>query len=424
MVIKNDVKEGHPDFRVDTITPCRKKENNMYKIQEKRRMEQKHIVLIVTGGIAAYKAIDLAGSIVKEGYSVQTVLTKNALNFVSALDFKAITHSPVYTEMFTNDDPIPHITLADWADLVVVAPATANLIAKAAHGLADDLASSLLLAHPKPVLWVPAMNVHMYNHPATQENLQTLLQRGNYVLEPVTGMLACGYEGKGKFPPVEEILSAIKTYLHYSRDLIGKKVLITAGGTAEPIDPMRTVTNRSSGKTGLALARTAALRGAEVNLVYADVSVSIPYYLNSAVYTQTAAEMAQAVEKLAPEMDIIVMAAAVSDFTPLQPSAEKIKKSAALELKLRQTEDILQKLGQIKKTGQKLIGFAAETENLSSNAKTKLEQKNLDLIIANDIQVCGRDETEMILLTKNSQEQIKADKFQAAHLIWDKIKEL
>lgn len=387
-------------------------------------MEKKKILLCVTGGIAAYKAIDLASRLVKHDFAVKTVLTKNALEFVTALNFQAITHDSAHTELFSDADPIPHITLADWADLIVVAPATANILAKAVHGIADDLLSSILLAHTKPVLWVPAMNVHMYNHPATQDNIKQLLNRGNYMLEPATGLLACGYEGKGKFPPVEEVVYAINTYLQHNQDFTGKKVLITAGGTAEAIDPIRMITNLSSGKTGIALARAAALRGAEVYLVYGNISVTIPYYLHEVVVTVSVVEMKKAVDKLAPKMDIIIMTAAVSDFTPLKAVDNKIKKSAKLTLELKQTPDILAELGKNKKPKQKLIGFAAETENLITNAKVKLDKKNLDLIVANLISVSGKNYTEVTLITKENSISVKADKFTAAHYILDRIKAL
>jgi phosphopantothenoylcysteine decarboxylase / phosphopantothenate---cysteine ligase len=394
------------------------------KRQEMKAMEKKNILLCVSGGIAAYKAIDLASRLTKQDFSVKTVLTGNALEFVAELNFEAITHNTVHTELFADADPIPHITLADWADLIVVAPATANLMAKAAHGIADDLASSILLAHTRQVLWVPAMNVNMYRHPATQDNIKTLLKRGNHVLEPVTGMLACGYEGKGKFPPVEEVVYAIQTYVHYAKDWQGKKVLITAGGTAEAIDPMRNISNKSSGKMGVALARAAALRGAEVHLVYGNITIPLPYYLKEASPAVSAAEMKKAVDKLAPKMDVIIMAAAVSDFTPIKAAIHKIKKSANLTLELKQTADILLELGKNKQPGQKLIGFAAETDNLLANAKTKLDMKNLDLIVANNIAVSGQDGTEITIITHKTKETVRACKFHAAHLILDKIKKI
>jgi phosphopantothenoylcysteine decarboxylase/phosphopantothenate--cysteine ligase len=411
-------------FCIDIIIVNRKKVLVMYKMQETINMEKKNILLCVTGGIAAFKAIDLASKLVKEGFDVKTILTKHALEFVTELNFKAITKNTTHTEMFAYSDPIPHISLADWADLIVVAPATANMMAKAVHGNADDLMSTVLLAHTKPVLWVPAMNVHMWNHPATQDNLKTLLKRGNYVLEPVTGMLACGYEGKGKFPPVDEVLYAIQVYVHHAQDFKGKKVLITTGGTEEPIDAMRVISNRSSGKMGMALARAAVLRGAEVHLVYGNVTVEIPYYLASAVSTPSVSEMKKAVDKLAPRMDIIIMAAAVSDFTLAHPVSQKIKKSAKLSLDLVQTPDILAGLGKAKKPKQKLIGFAAETENVIANAKEKLKKKTLDMIVANHLQVSGMDNTEITIITQNSEEEFRACKLHAASIILDKIKAL
>ncbi len=384
-------------------------------------MDKKKVLLCVTGGIAAFKAIDLASQLVKLGFEVKAVLTENALKFVTELNFKALTNNTAHTDLWTDADPIPHIHLADRADLVVVAPATANLMAKAAHGIADDLVSTVLLAHTRPVLWVPAMNVHMYGHPATQENVKTLRKRGNYVLEPATGLLACGYEGRGKFPPVEEVVYAVRVYADHGQDLAGRKILISAGGTSESIDPMRFITNRSSGKTALALARAAALRGAEVHLVHGNITEKIPYYLKEAVSAPSAAEMKKAVDRLAGKMDIIIMAAAVSDFSPVKTALEKIKKSARLTLEFKQTEDILAGLGKKKKAGQKLIGFAAETEKLLSYARGKLQKKNLDLIVANLISVSGRDDTEITLLSREGTEKVKADKFTAAHQILDKI---
>lgn len=385
------------------------------------KKEKKHILLCVTGGIAAYKAIDLASKLIKQGMEVKTILTGNALEFVTELNFKAITANTVHTEMFACTDPIPHISLADWADLIVVAPATANIMAKAAHGIADDLMSTVLLAHTKPILWVPAMNVHMYNHPATQDNMMTLLKRGNYILEPTVGMLACGYEGKGKFPPVEDVLTAIKTYLTHKCDYAGKKILVTVGGTAEAIDPMRMITNRSSGKMGIALAASAALRGAEVYLVYGNVTVPLPYYLKSTISTPSVSEMKKTVDELFPEMDIVIMTAAVSDFTPIVTSQSKIKKQANLSLELKQTDDILAGLGKLKQNSQVLVGFAAETENLIDNAKGKMKKKKLDMIVANHLEVSGKDETEIIVITPKTEITYKASKYDAANFILDCI---
>ncbi len=384
------------------------------------------ILLCVSGGIAAYKAIELASMLVKAGYEVRTILTESATRFVAPINFSAITHGSTHTSLFDDPDPIPHITLADWADLIVVAPATANIMAKAVQGIADDLLSSVLLAHTKPVLWVPAMNVHMYSHPATLFNRAILKERGNHILEPSTGLLACGYEGKGKYPPNPEVLYAIRTYLYHGKDLEGKKVLVTAGGTVEPIDPMRAIGNRSSGKTSLAIARALALRGAEVTLVYAAIEGEVPYYLKEAIPAETATAMHSAVLKRFRKMDWTVMCAAVADFAPAKTAANKIKKSAGLELKLVSTPDILKELGAIKKKGQRLIGFAAETENLEANAKGKLTAKNLDLICVNDLKVAGHSSTEMILFhsAKDKGQKLRGDKFDVAHGLIDAIKEL
>ena len=377
------------------------------------------ILLCVTGGIAAYKAIDLASQLTKSGFEVKTAMTKNALKFVSALNFSAITNQSVHTDLFEDSDPIPHIHLADWADLTVVAPATANIIAKAAQGIGDDLVSTILLSQPKPVLYVPAMNVHIYEHPATQNNLRILKDRGNYILEPETGLLACGYEGKGKYPPNEEVIYAIRCYLKYPTDLTGKKVLVTAGATAEPIDPMRMITNKSSGKMGLSIARAFALRGAEVTLIYGIMSESIPYYIKKSIFAPTAKLMYDAVMEHSKDYDIIVQCAAVSDYKPVKPSTQKLKKSGNFNLELVATPDILEHLGKIKPKKQKLVGFAAESEHILENAREKLEKKNLDLICANNLETAGKDETTLNLIragtTKTTKSvQLTGNKFDVA----------
>ena len=385
------------------------------------------ILLCVSGGIAAYKAIDLASRLRKAGHAVKTVLTPNAVKFVTPLNFAAITGESVHTGLFDDSDPIPHIDLADWADLVVIAPATANLIAKAVHGLADDLCSAALLAHTKPKLWVPAMNVNMYRHPATQANLETLKTRGDHILEPVSGLLACGYEGKGKYPPNEEVMAAIECYLRHGRDLEGIKVLVTAGATEEAIDPMRKITNNSSGRMGIALCRALALRGADVTLVHGRVQVTIPYYLKEAVPAYGVSVMLEEVTRRSADMDWIVKCAAVSDFRPAHTEEAKIAKSAALVLDLVATPDILAKLGETKKPGQKLIGFAAQTEDLQVNATAKLINKNLDMICANLLSTAGADITEIMIITasdKDSYKSLSGTKDQVAHAIIDNIKNL
>lgn len=378
------------------------------------------ILLGVTGGIAAYKAIDLASHLTKSGYTVRTIMTDHAREFVTPINFSAITHEPVYWNQWDAAEPIAHITLADWADIVVIAPATANIIAKSAHGIADDLLTTTLLAATCPILFIPAMNIHMFENAATQDNISILRDRGSFVLEPDSGNLACGYEGKGRFPAIHEIIYTIDTYLNHGIDLTGKKLLITAGGTIEKIDPMRALTNQSSGKMGLALARAAWLRGAEVTLVNTPLSDPLPYYIRH--YDVTSAfEMYEKVMELAIDHDAIIMAAAVADFTVKNPSESKIKKDTDLNINLSRTKDILEELGKRKKSGQILVGFAAETDDLEKNAKDKLRKKNLDLIFANHLNVSGKVDSEGYLITSDSSTFITGSKFQIAHSILDTI---
>lgn len=384
-------------------------------------------MLCVSGGIAAYKAIDLASVLTKRGYRVRAALTQSAQRFVSRLNFAAITGETAHDSLWEDADPIPHITLADWADLVVVAPATANILAKAAHGIADDLLSSIFLAYTRPILFVPTMNMHMYSHPATQDNLKILRERGNHILEPAVGKLACGYEGKGKYPPNEEVLYAIRCYLEHGEDLSGKKILVTAGATAEPLDPMRLITNRSSGKMGLAIARSLHLRGASVTLVYGMMEEAPPYYLEKTVFAPTVKEMAKAVLEQSAEYDIIVKCAAVSDFAPVRASSQKIKKGGKLTLELVPATDILTELGKAKPKKQKLIGFAAETENLIENATAKLKRKNLDMICVNHLATAGSDETELTLIRAKKSAKplsLRGDKFSVALKLADEILKL
>ncbi|MGC9361482.1 MAG: bifunctional phosphopantothenoylcysteine decarboxylase/phosphopantothenate--cysteine ligase CoaBC [Candidatus Syntrophosphaera sp.] len=387
----------------------------------------KKILLCVSGGIAAYKAVDLASGLTKRGYRVRTVLTQSAQRFVSKLNFAAITGESAHDSLWEEADPIPHITLADWADIVIVAPATANILAKAAHGIADDLLSSIFLAHKRPILFVPTMNMHMYANPATQDNLKILRQRGSHILEPAVGRLACGYEGKGKYPPNEEVLWAIRCYLERGEDLCGKKILVTAGATAEPLDPMRLITNRSSGKMGLAIARALHLRGADVTLVHGMMDEAPPYYLEKTVFAPTVIKMARAVLEDSAGFDVIIKCAAVSDFAPARASSQKIKKGGKLSLELVPTTDILAELGKAKPKKQILIGFAAETENLIENATAKLKRKNLDMICVNHLSTAGSDDTELTLIRakKNAKSLcLKGDKFSVALKLTDEILKL
>jgi len=394
------------------------------------------ILLGICGGIAAYKALDLASSLSKAGHELKCILTANAQRFVPALSFEAITHNQVETGMFDGHDPIAHISLADWADFMVTAPATANILAKAANGLADDLLSSALLAHTKPVLFVPAMNVHMYENPITQENIARLRSRGHYVLEPDKGILACGYEGRGKYPPNEEVLKAICTYLDHTQDLKGKKILITTGSTHESIDPMRFISNLSSGKMGMELARAAWLRGAELCLISGVTQEPVPYYIHNCHYVTTAQEMHAEVMIQYTSCDWIIKCAAVADFQPEQTLMAKLPKGSGLTLKLKATPDILAELGEKKLSHQKLIGFAAQTGDIIAPAIDKMKRKNLDMICANDVSVAGKQQTKVTVIAKMSSMpvlpgdnslnfvELQGDKLQVANSILDLITKL
>jgi phosphopantothenoylcysteine decarboxylase/phosphopantothenate--cysteine ligase len=386
--------------------------------------KSKNILLAVTGGIAAYKAIDLASRLVKEGYNINVLMTDNAQHFVNPLSFSSMIDKPVVTELFNQESPIEHITLADWADLTVIAPATANIIGKIASGIADDLLSTTVMATTTPVLLIPAMNTNMYTNPIVQSNLKKLHNFGYKILPPASGRLACGTYGEGRYPDNEEILFAIKSFLtHQQRDLEGKKVLVTLGSCREYLDPMRYISNVSSGKMGLAIARSAYFRGAEVTVVAGKITEKLPHYLN-AVEVTTSAERAEQVCKNSDSMDIIVMNAAVTDFQPIQEERDKIKKdslSDTIELAFKPTTDILKELGNRKKKDQILIGFAAETQNIEENARKKLVGKKADMIVANHINTAGQNNTEMLLVTTNKAEPVSGSKLDAAHKMWDFI---
>ncbi len=349
-------------------------------------MDKKCVLLGVTGGIAAYKSVDIARRLSQSGLRVKVVMTDSATRLVAPLTFRTLTGEPVGTSLFEgNDSPIYHISLAQEADLALVAPATANIIAKMARGIADDLLSTTLLATEAPIMVAPAMNEVMYRHPATQENLGILRSRGITIIGPGTGGLACLDVGEGRMVEPDEIVKAVLVQMEGPGDLAGRKILITAGGTREPLDAVRFIGNRSSGKMGYALAGEAARRGAEVLLITAPVSVEPPAGVE-VIRVMTAGEMAEQVKERAAQFDAIVMAAAVADFKPAVPRKDKIKKEdAALELELERTEDILKSLGGMKRAGQVLVGFSAETDNLLENSRDKLEAKNLDLIVANDV---------------------------------------
>lgn len=341
------------------------------------------ILLGISGGIAAYKVADLASRLHKLGHEVHVVMTRNACRFVTPLTLEALTGHQAHVDTFETGQVIEHIALARKPDLVVVAPATANILAKLAHGLADDLLSTTLLATTAPVMVVPAMNVEMWHNPATQANLATLRQRGVMVVEPGIGDLACGEFGAGRLAEVPQILEAIDSFLAKSGQLAGLRILVTAGGTREPIDPVRYIGNRSSGKMGAALAFEAARRGASVMLV--STARHEPRAGVEIVQVETAGQMADAVLSRLDSADVLVMAAAVADWRPVAPAAEKLKKSAgAPVIELEPTLDILAESGRRRRPGQLLIGFAAETQDLLENARAKLSAKGVDLVVAND----------------------------------------
>lgn len=342
-------------------------------------------MLGVSGGIACYKAVELVRLLVREGFAVPVIMTREAMEFVTPLTFQTLSGRPVATATFslTQESEIGHINLADQADLFVIAPATANIIGKIAAGIADDLLTTVVMATQAPVLIAPSMNIHMYENPIVQENIRKLKALGYYFMEPVEGYLACGYEGKGRLPEPPDIVEEIQRLVK-KKDLAGERLLITAGPNREPLDPVRYISNRSSGKMGYALARLGARRGAEVTLVSGPTALTPPPGVRMIPVT-TAAEMREAVLKEFPRATAVLMAAAVADFHPKKFLPRKIKRGAGpIQLKLEPSPDLLRELG-TKKNGKILIGFAAETEELVGNAKKKLREKNLDLIVANDV---------------------------------------
>lgn len=366
-------------------------------------MRGKRIVLGITGGIAAYKAVEVCRRLVDAGAHVIPVMTPDAKRFVGEVTFSALASEPVQSSIWNGSDPIPHTTLGQSADLVLVAPATARLIGNYTAGISEGLLTATLLATEAPVVVCPAMHTEMWNHPAVQENLATLIRRGVHVVPPEEGRLAGGDTGSGRLAAPPTIVEAVARVLSDSRDCEALRVLVTAGGTREPIDSVRVISNRSSGKQGYAIAAEAAARGAEVTLV-TTVDRAVPAGVAEVVHVATAAEMQQAVMPRSADQDVVVMAAAVADFRPKLPSTTKLKKSdGAPQIAFEPTEDILVGLGENKPVGQTLVGFAAETDDVVANAKAKLDAKKLDLIVANDVSADGvgfeHDTNEVHLVT-------------------------
>jgi phosphopantothenoylcysteine decarboxylase / phosphopantothenate---cysteine ligase len=364
------------------------------------------ILLGVSGGIAAYKAAELARLLMQDGHEVQVIMTAAAGEFIQPLTFAALTGRKVLTDPFAIDSAIEHISVAQEHELLVVAPGTADLLARFAHGLANDFLTTLYLAFTGPVVIAPAMNVNMWQHPATQENLQTLRRRGHHIVEPGAGYLACGMTGPGRLAEPAEILQAVHSVVNTRRDLAGETVLITAGPTQEPLDPVRYISNRSSGKMGYALAEAAAARGARVILVSGPVNLASPSGVE-VVKVRTANEMREQVFARLDGADIVIKAAAVADFHLSKVPDQKVKKTAArVSLELDPTPDILAEVGR-KKGDRLLIGFAAETQNLAQEARRKLETKNCDMVVGN---LVGSSETgfesdqnEVILVKKTGE---------------------
>lgn len=390
----------------------------------------KTIILAVTGGIAAYKAAEMTRLLVKEGAVVRVLMTRNAQEFITPLTLQTLSGNPVATETFslTQESEIGHIRLADTADLILIAPASADVIGKVAHGIADDLLTTVLLATTAPVLVAPAMNVHMYAHPAVQDNMQLLTKRGYRFSEPGEGFLACGYEGKGRLADPEDIVEDVRAALT-KKDLTQEKIIVTAGPNAEPIDPVRFITNRSTGKMGFAMARVAWRRGADVTLVSGPTSLSPPRGVRFCS-VRTAREMQHAILEHYTQATMIVSAAAVADYRPAQVAPQKIKKKEGdFVIELTRNPDILGELSSRK--GSRLhIGFATETEHVLENAVHKLRNKNLDMIVANDVTQEGAGfahDTNIVTLIDRSERMETLpimSKDEVAHVVYDRLLQL
>ena len=392
-------------------------------------LKDRRIVLGVTGGIAAYKACELVSGLKKRGAQVRVVLTENAARFVPPLSFEALSGNPAHVDTFAPRDGMEHIALAKWAELFVIAPATANCLAKLACGIGDDLLSTTALAMTCPLLIAPAMNANMYRHPATRANLATLRSRGARVVGPDSGRLACGDDDIGRMSQPEAILEAIGAILDPRRDMEGLRVLVTAGPTVERIDPVRYITNRSTGKMGYAIAEAARDRGAEVALVSGPVALERPAGVD-VISIESSAQLCDAVLERGPWADVVIQAAAPADFRPVTVAERKIKKTGAgMTLELENTTDIAAALGRDKRPGQTLVAFAAETNDLLENARGKLDRKNADLVAANDVSRrdagFGTDTNAVTLITRRDVKALPLmTKREAADAILDAVMEL
>lgn len=393
-------------------------------------LKGKTVVLGVTGGIAAYKSAALTSLLVKAGAQVQVIMTEHARQFIAPLTFESLTGRRCLTDTFdrNHEYSTEHVELAKEADVVMIAPATANIIAKIAHGMADDMLTTTMLACDCPKIVAPAMNTRMYENPVTQDNIRKLEEYGMTIAHPTSGHLACGDIGKGKMLEPEELFQYILMACAFEKDMAGKHVLVTAGATQEALDPVRYITNHSSGKMGYSLAKISAFRGAEVVLVSGHTALAAPLFAER-VSVISAEDMFQAVTERSEWADIIIKAAAVADYRPATVSSEKIKKSDdQMSIGLERTQDILGYLGAHKRDGQFLCGFAMETQDLLENASQKLKKKNADMIVANNLKVTGAgfagDTNVVTLITENgAEEQELMSKEEVAGVILDKIME-
>ena len=391
-------------------------------------LKNKTVLLGVTGSIAAYKIANLASALKKLHADVHVLMTRNATNFINPITFESLTGNKCLVDTFDRNFQfqVEHVSIAKKADVVMIAPASANVIGKIAHGIADDMLTTTVMACKCPIYISPAMNTNMYENPILQDNMKILEKYGYHIITPASGYLACGDTGAGKMPEPETLLQYIVQEIAFEKDLKGKKILITAGPTQEKIDPVRYITNHSSGKMGYALAKRAVMRGAEVTLVSGQVSIAPPPFVK-VVSIVSAKDMFDAVTAVSDEQDIIIKAAAVADYRPAFVSDEKMKKKDdQMSIELERTDDILKYLGEHKKEGQFLCGFSMETQNMISNSRAKLEKKNLDMIAANNLKVEGAgfktDTNVLTLITQN--EEVSLDmmsKEDAAGVILDKI---
>lgn len=391
-------------------------------------LKDKFVILGVTGSIAAYKAAALASALKKLRCDVQVIMTKNAQHFIHPVTFETLTGRKCLTDTFDRNFSfeVEHISVAKRADLALIAPASANVIGKLSNGIADDMLTTTLLACTCRKLISPAMNTAMYENPALQNNLNTLRSYGYEIIEPASGHLACGDTGRGKMPEPEVLLSYILKEIACKKDLSGKKVLVTAGPTQEAIDPVRVITNHSTGRMGYALARAAMLRGADVTLVSGPVSLAPPPFV-TVVPVRSADDMFQAVTAVSDQQDIIIKAAAVADYTPVFVSGEKVKKKDGdMNIPLKRTEDILKYLGEHRREGQFLCGFSMETEHMIENSQKKLFSKHVDMIAANNLKTAGAgfgtDTNVVTLITRDNIEELPImTKDETAHVILDRI---